>query len=209
MRLEMGLDADKTTSCFSPALALQGLSHSWGEAVHVRVKMRGSELTGGLRWLAVCRRLSPELPLPNSAALRVQTCSADPLTDLKRASRLCSTLKVTSAVFFEHRFNDPLLGPHCPRCHSTVYLDWCNVFQMERYSQTHCITLASGIIIPYHLQNAFLGSKKSDDQNLQQSSLISGNLDHLGWLWLKDWQHVSVWFEANRITNSWAHPHPQ
>lgn len=92
MRLEMGLDAGKITSCFSLPLALQGLSHGWGAAVHVRVKMRGSELTGGLRWLPVCPSITTELPLATSPVLKVQPCGVEPLTDLERTSRLWSAL---------------------------------------------------------------------------------------------------------------------
>ena len=152
------------TSCFSLALALQGLSHSWEESVHDSEKIRGSEFTGGPRWLPVCpsinHRVARSQQQCSSTVLRVQTCSIGRLTDLKCASNLSSTLGVTSAVFFTHTFNDPLLGPRCPCCRSTVYLDWRNVLQMERYSQTYWTTLASGIIIPYHLQNAFLGTEK-------------------------------------------------
>ncbi len=34
----------------SPSRSLHGLTHSWGAAVHVSVKTRGSELTGGPNW---------------------------------------------------------------------------------------------------------------------------------------------------------------
>lgn len=45
--------------------------------------------------------------------------------------------------------------------------------------------------------------KGSDDHDLQQSALISGNLDHH----LVLAGSVSLWLEANRLKNSQAHPH--
>lgn len=61
--------------------------------------MRGSELTGGLRWLPVCPLITTELPLATSPVLKVQLCGVELLAVLERTSRLWSALPVTSAVF--------------------------------------------------------------------------------------------------------------